>query len=147
MEAMFFASLHHAAILVLFAALLSERVLLVQEWNIKLARSLALLDGIYGGAAAVVLGVGVMRVMFFEKGLDYYAHQHWFWGKMTLFAVGGALSIYPTIVFLRWRRDLARGVLPEFSPAQKMRVQILLNAQIVILLVIPVFAYAVAHGG
>ena len=54
MEAIVFASLHHVAILILFAALLAERILLAQEWNLKLARSLALLDGIYGGAAASV---------------------------------------------------------------------------------------------
>lgn len=146
MEAIVFASLHHVAILILFAALLAERILLAQEWNLKLARSLALLDGIYGGAAASVLGFGLMRVMFTEKGWDYYSHQHWFWGKMALFTVGGALSIYPTIVFLRWRRDLAQGVLPEFSLEQRKRVRDLMNAQIVVLLVIPVFAYLVAHG-
>lgn len=146
MEAMLFASLHHVAILILFAALASERVLLAQEWNLKVARGLALLDGIYGGAAASVLGIGLMRVMFYEKGWDYYAHQHWFWGKIALFSLGGLLSLYPTIVFLRWRRDLARGVLPEFSQTQKMRVQMMMNAQIVVLLVIPVFAYAMARG-
>lgn len=146
MEAIVFASLHHVAILILFAALLSERILLAQEWNLKLARNLALLDGIYGGAAASVLGFGLMRVISYEKGWDYYSHQHWFWGKMALFALGGVLSVYPTIVFLRWRRDLARGVLPEFSATQKMRVQMMMNAQIVVLLVIPVFAYAMARG-
>lgn len=146
MEAMLFASLHHVAILILFAALASERVLLAQEWNLKVARGLALLDGIYGGAAASVLGIGLMRVMFYEKGWDYYYHQHWFWGKIALFSLGGLLSLYPTIVFLRWRRDLASSVLPEFSQTQKMRVQMMVNAQIVVLLVIPVFAYAMARG-
>jgi putative membrane protein len=62
-----------------------------------------------------VLTAGVLRVLFFEKGLDYYLHNLAFLAKMGLFVAVGALSIRPTRQFLSWRAAIARGEAPAIE--------------------------------
>ena len=58
---------------------------------------------ILGIAAGVLLVVGLVRVVWLEKGAAYYFANHAFLTKLTLFIVVGLLSIVPTLEFLSWR--------------------------------------------
>ena len=73
-----------------------------QELTAAEARTLQRLDIIYGGAAVLVLVTGIMR-MYLEKGTTYYLHNGAFHALLGVFVVVALLSIYPTVVFLRWR--------------------------------------------
>ena len=107
-----FAFLHHVAAFGLVAALAVELVLLRQPLTVQSARALLRADLVYGIAAAVILTVGALRVLFFEKGIQYYMHSVPFVAKLTLFAVVGVVSIRPTMTFLSWRGAVARGEAP-----------------------------------
>jgi putative membrane protein len=115
-----FAFLHHLAAFTLASVLVVEGTLTKDELTLNNARSLLRSDLIFGISAGVVIVVGLLRVFFFEKGAAYYVHSMPFIAKMSLFAIVGLLSIYPTREFLSWRKSLAQGVLPVV-PETKMR--------------------------
>ena len=98
------AFLHHAAAFTLVAAIAIEFVLMRGALTAASARQLRIVDAILGGAAGIVLLVGLARVFYFEKGASYYGHNAFFIAKMALFALVAVASIYPTLTFLAWRR-------------------------------------------
>ncbi|HTS23186.1 MAG TPA: DUF2214 family protein [Casimicrobiaceae bacterium] len=115
-----FAFLHHGAAFTLFAALMVERVLTRDELTVANARRIVTSDLVFGITAAAVLVVGFLRVVYFEKGPEYYLHSAPFIAKLAFFAIVGLLSIYPTVEFLKWRKPLRDGMLPLVS-AEKMQ--------------------------
>jgi putative membrane protein len=96
-----FAFLHHLAAFALVAGIAIEFVL-IRDATAN-ARRLALTDMVVGISAGVLLVVGVLRVMYFEKGAAFYMNNAAFIAKMALFAAVALLSIYPTAKFLSWR--------------------------------------------
>jgi len=101
--ATFLAFLHHVAAFGLVAALTAELVLLRGEIAPQ-ARRLAVFDAAVGICAGLLVVVGLLRVFYFEKGAAYYFHNAAFIGKMALFVAMAALSIYPTLKILSWRK-------------------------------------------
>jgi putative membrane protein len=113
-----FAFLHHAAAFALVAALAVELVLVRGELNAGTARKLQMADMALGVSAGVLLAIGLARVFYFEKGAAYYFHNVPFVAKLVLFILVALLSIYPTVVFLSWKKPLASGQAPAVAPAK-----------------------------
>ena len=137
--------LHYIGILLLLACLLGEHLTLKPEPTLAQARTLQILDGVYGGSAGVVIVTGVAR-MYLEKGVTYYVHNASFHILISLFVLIGLLSIYPTVIFVRWRKVTRSGHAPQLAPGQFKRVQQVLRAQMALLLLVPLFATGMAHG-
>ena len=89
----------------LVASLVVEFVVIRDELNARTTRRLALADLVLGVSAGVLLVVGLLRVFYFEKGAAFYFSNGAFIAKLVLFVAVALLSIYPTIRFLRWRRN------------------------------------------
>jgi len=113
-----FAFVHHVAAFALVAALAVEFTLLKGELTVAAARRLLRADTMYGASAGVVLVVGLLRVVYFEKGTAYYLHSVPFLAKLALFVTIGLLSILPTVEFLSWRASLREGSVPSVAPAK-----------------------------
>jgi putative membrane protein len=145
-SASLFAFLHHAAAFVLFGALMVELVLLRNELTLSSARSILRMDAAYGMAAMVLLVVGFIRVFRTEKGADYYFHSGPFIAKLSLFILVGLLSIYPTIRFLKWRRDLRQQRLPSFDEDQRRRIKMILHVELTLAMLIILCAVLMARG-
>ncbi len=94
------AFLHHLAAFSLVGALAAEIALFKPPLTIVQARRVQRADRIFGAAAGVLLVVGLLRVIYFEKGAGYYFANGFFIAKFTLFIVAGLISIYPTVLFL-----------------------------------------------
>ena len=146
-----FAFLHHLAAFALVSALVVEGALTRDELTPNNARSLLRSDLIFGLSAGVIIVVGALRVFFFEKGAAYYAHSIPFIAKISLFAIVGLLSIYPTREFLSWRKSLREGMLPVV-PEAKMRairtvIRLELGAVVLIILCAVLMARGVGHFG
>jgi putative membrane protein len=146
-----FAFLHHLAAFALVSALVVEGALTRDELTPNNARSLLRSDLIFGLSAGVIIIVGALRVFFFEKGAAYYAHSIPFIAKISLFAIVGLLSIYPTREFLSWRKSLREGMLPVV-PEAKMRairtvIRLELGAVVLIILCAVLMARGVGHFG
>ncbi len=107
-----FSFMHHVAAFALVTTLAIELVLLRDPPTLSSARKLMVADMIYGICAGTVLVVGFIRVCYFEKGATYYFHSIPFIAKLSLFALIGLVSIYPTLEFLSWRKLLKQDRIP-----------------------------------
>jgi putative membrane protein len=140
------ASLHHLAIFALAAILAAEMAILTVDIDARGLARLGRIDLGYGVAAAVVVIVGVARVIWGAKGYQYYVENSVFWTKMALFVLVGLLSIPPTVRYVGWGR--ARRADPGFrpDPAEIARLRRWLWAEAAFFAAIPVAAAAMARG-
>ncbi len=136
--------LHYVSILLLTGSLVAEHLLFKSPYSLEQLRRLLRLDAVYGLSALAVLLTGGL-LMHYSKGTAYYLQHGAFHAKLTLFVLAALLSLYPTWVLLRWRRPLRAGQLPA-QGAEYGRIRLILRAQLVLLLLIPLFAAWMARG-
>lgn len=138
---------HHILVFGLVTLVVAEGVLLRCELTPSVLERLARLDRSYGFTAALVIVVGVLRVLFGAKGYQYYVENPWFWAKMASFAAVGLLSIWPTLRFLAWRRALRSD--PSFTPpADEARTALTyIRAESAFIVLILIFAATMARFG
>ena len=74
-------------------------------------------DNVWGIAALLWIGSGLARLLWLEKSPDYFLRNGFFWVKMGLFGLSGALEAWPMAVFMQWRIALAKGLAPDTSRA------------------------------
>lgn len=137
---------HLLAILTMVVFISSEAALCRPEWiNPKVVERLASIDRVYGIAAGAVLLTGIARTWWGVKGTA------WYWGngllhlKLALFIAVGLLSIKPTLMFLRWRRELrAGGAMPDQAQVRQARKWVMVQAHLIAL--IPLAAVFLARG-
>jgi putative membrane protein len=135
----FFAFLHHVAAFTMVAALAVEFVLIRGELNPALARRLARADTVYGLSATALLVIGLLRVLYFEKGVAYYFHNAAFIAKFSLFVLIALLSIYPTVTFLAWRKG-------TIDAAAVPAIRRILHLELIGVVLILLFAALMADG-
>jgi len=141
------AFLHHLAAFTLVAALAVELVLMRLELTLASARRLIVADAVLGTSAAVLLVVGFLRVLYFEKGAAYYFSNHAFLTKFGLFIVLALLSSIPTMEFLSWRRAVRAGQVPQPSAYKRKVVTSVIHGELVGIVVILLCAALMARGG
>jgi putative membrane protein len=144
--AVLMALLHHLAAFALVAGVALQFVLLKDELGAAAMRKIARADMIVGLSAVVVLLVGLGRVFHFEKGAAYYFHSWPFIGKLSLFVLVVALSIYPTVSFIKWGKALRQGRTPSVDPRQLRTLRILIHAELAGIVLILLFAAMMARG-
>ena len=137
--------IHYVAVMLLIASLLGEHLQLKRELTAAEARTVQSLDIIYGGSATLVLVTGIMRI-YLEKGVTYYMQNGAFHALLGLFIVVALLSIYPTVVFLRWRAATRAGRGQQLEPGQFKKLQMIMRLEMTLVLVAPLFATWMAHG-
>ena len=137
---------HLLAILTLVVFISSEAALCRVEWmNAKVVERMVTLDRIYGMAAGAVLLTGFARIGWGIKGAS------WYWGngllhlKLGLFVAVALMSIRPTLMFIRWRRQLRSGAgLPDEAQVRLARKWVMWQAHLIAL--IPLAAVFLARG-
>jgi len=140
------AYVHFLAILTMVVFISSEAALCRVEWlNKAVVERLARIDAIYGMAAMLVLASGVARTVWGVKGSAWYWTNPLLHIKLTLFIIVGVMSIFPTITYIRWRKQVrANGTLPAEAEVRKTRKLVMIQAHILVL--IPLFAVFLARG-
>jgi putative membrane protein len=146
MIAALFAFLHHLAAFALVSAIAAEFLMIREELTLRSARRILFADMIIGIAAATVLVAGLLRVFFFEKGADYYAHNAFFIAKISLFVAIALLSIYPTREFLSWRKGLNDGRLPTIAAAKLQSIRGVIHLELAGIALILLCAALMAKG-
>ena len=140
------AFLHHLAAFAVVSALTGELVLARSALTVESARSIVRFDSAYGISAVVLVVVGLLRVFHFEKGAAYYFHSAPFVGKLTLFAIVGLLSIYPTREFLSWRKSLRQGQVPVVDAERLRAIRTVIHWELAIIALILLLAALAARG-
>ena len=140
------AFLHHLSAFTVVGALVAEVVLFKPPLTVAQARRLQRTDSIFGLSASVLLVVGLLRVVYFEKGAGYYFADAFFLAKLVAFLVAAAISIYPTVLFLSWGKALKQGVVPEMSATQVRRTRLCLMLEMTAIVAILLCAPLMARG-
>jgi len=140
------AFLHHLFAFTLTACLVYEFVAFRKGMTFEEARRIQHVDLAYGISAGLLLVVGLLRVFFFEKGVNFYIHSPFFWVKMGAFLIVGLLSIDPTIRYIRWNKTLSQHKAPEISDDEFKRTRLLLWLELAGIVVILLAAPMMARG-
>ena len=138
------AFLHHILAFALTACIVYEFIAYRRNMSIAEIRRIQRVDLAYGISAGLLLVVGLLRVFFFEKGVNFYMNNPFFWVKMVAFLSVGLLSIDPTIRYIRWNRTLQQNQVPEIS--EYSRTRLLLWLEVIGIAVILLAASMMARG-
>lgn len=134
--------IHFISIFIIVGTLVSEHLLLKKELTRKEITKLAKIDALYGLAAIILLAVGLtLWLGGVGKPAVYYSKNWIFHTKITLFAIVGLLSIYPTVFFIKNRKGIQTDKIqiPKF-------VFIALRLELFLLFIIPLLAGLMAKG-
>ena len=140
------AYLHFTAIVLLFAFLAVESMLMRGALDGASIRLLGRVDLWYFGSAIAVLVTGFLRLVFGAKGPDFYLESWPIYAKLVLFLVVGLLSVSPTLTFIRWRRALDHDPLWQVPVEERGRVRRLVMIEVHLAALIPVFAVIMSRG-
>ena len=140
------AFLHHLMAFTLTACVVYEFVAFRRNMGIEEIQRIQRVDLAYGISAGLLLIVGLLRVFFFEKGVNFYIHNPFFWVKMTAFVIVALLSIDPTIRYIRWNKPMKENKAPEISDAEYRRTRLILWLEVAGIAVILFAAPMMARG-
>jgi putative membrane protein len=149
------AYLHYLGFMLAFAALVLESQVLKPDLSLQEAWRVVWIDAIYGLSATMILVTGVMRVIYFGKGTDYYLSSPAFYTKIGIFIVVSLFSLYPTfsflswvkrLRFLSWVKRLRDGHPPSLTLSQVQRLTWLIRGELIGFSLIPLFAAIMARG-
>jgi putative membrane protein len=142
----FLAWVHFAAIFGLVGCLFAEALFYRETLAAATFARLRLVDRWYGILAGAVVLSGLARLFFSPKTPAYFLHNPIFWTKMGLFVAVAVLSIPPTIHFLRAASTAQPDGTIRIAAAVYRRMRLLLNAEVVLLFLIPLCAAFMARG-
>ena len=133
---------HFIAVFAIVGALVAEQFLVSKSMTRKEIKRIAVIDGLYGFGAVLVLIAGFTLWFWVGKPADFYTKNWIFHTKLTLFVVLGLLSIYPSIFFLKNRKGA--DLYTEIKvPATVM---ICLRLELLLLFIIPILASYMSLG-
>ncbi len=141
------ASAHHLLLFGLIAMLAMQSALLSRPLDAAGLRRLVGIDRGYGATAGLLLLAGIARIGWGVKGSDFYLQNPWFHAKFGAFVLAALLSIWPTLAFIRWRREAASqpGWLP--APAQIARARAVVRIELALIALIFILAAGMARHG
>src|SRR5579872_5887198 len=140
------AFLHHLAAFTVVSTLVAEVLSFKPPLTALQARRLQKIDMVFGISAGLVLAIGLLRVVYFEKGAAYYFANGFFLAKLTLFIVAALISIYPTMRFLSWSKTLKQGGTPTVEPDEARRVRLCIMLELTAIVGILLCAPLMARG-
>jgi len=134
--------LHFISILFIAGTLAAEFVLLKPQLTRREIGRIALIDGVYGLAAVVLVAAGLtLWLGGYTKPSLYYSQNWIFLTKMGFLTVIGLLSIHPTVFFIRKRNG---------DPAESVDIPVTvtwcLRLELILLAVIPFLAGLMSRG-
>ena len=140
------AYIHYLSFMFCFAALVVERKVLKPDPSREEAITILISDVIYGLAGLSLLISGILRVLYFGQGSQFYTENPLFWIKVGIFLVVGLLSLYPTINYLLWIIPLRKGEVPKLSDKLCKRLGLILNFELIGFASLPLLATFMARG-
>lgn len=136
---------HYLGFMLAFAALTVEVFNLKPEMTLDEAKKVAFADAAYGIAATAILITGILRVLYFGKGTDYYLSNPFFYAKMGVFVIVSLFSLYPTFTFLSWIKMLQAGEIPNVEIPKINRISWLIKGELVCFTILPLLAAVMAR--
>ena len=107
---------HYLSFMVCTACLTAERLTIKPAMSMAEEKVMAVADSAYGLASLLLVYTGYLRVTQYGKGWAFYQHEPIFWLKLTLLAVAGAASFFPTTIIIQ-RSVAQRNLNPSPNPS------------------------------
>ncbi|HBE21041.1 MAG TPA: DUF2214 domain-containing protein [Cyanobacteria bacterium UBA11149] len=136
---------HYLGFMLAFASLTVEFFNLKQEMTLDEAKRVAFADAAYGIAGLTILVTGVLRVLYFGKGTDYYLNNPFFYAKMGLFILVSLFSLYPTFTFIFWFKDFQKDQIPQLEIAKFNILARLIKGELLGFALLPLLAATMAR--
>lgn len=144
---LFIPYLHYIGIMVLMGSLITEHIILKPSITKEQIKSLTSIDLMYGISAALVLITGLLRWFIVDpKGAAYFNVNPLFHIKVTLFVIVVILSLFPTMKFFKWRKQVKQGVEFEITSKDVKKQLMFIRIELFLLAIIPLLAVMVALG-
>jgi putative membrane protein len=140
------AYVHYLSFMLAFGALAVESQTFKKDISLEDAWRLVIADTIYGLSATTVLITGILRVLYFGKGQDYYLSSPIFYTKVGIFVIVGLLSLYPTFLFISWIKTLRDRQPPNLELSKVQILSWMIRGELIGLVLIPLFATLLARG-
>ncbi|BEV35676.1 DUF2214 family protein [Synechococcus sp. M16CYN] len=140
------AYVHYLSFTLCFTALVLERRLIKANLDYREATTMVVTDILYGIAALALLVSGILRVIHFGQGPDFYTENPLFWWKVGLYFSVGGLSLYPTITYVIWIIPLRKGEVPRVDQSLANRLSWIINIELIGFASIPLLATLMARG-
>ena len=140
------AYLHYIAVILVFAFLTVEVMLLRGALEPAAIRLLGRVDIWYFGSAIAALATGFGRLMVGAKGADFYLSAWPFYAKFGIFLAVAVVSVQPTLTFIRWRRALDHDPAWRVGEEERRRMRRYLMMEVHLASLIPLFAVIMARG-
>ncbi|MTI20889.1 DUF2214 family protein [Fulvivirga sp. RKSG066] len=133
--------IHFLGIMIVFAMVVVEFVLIQKQVSRKLVKKLFVIDGIYGLSSLIVVAAGLYLWFGTGKPEAYYNQNGLFHAKVGLFVLVGILSLWPTVFYFKNRKGASDDVITIPS-----RIKKIVLVELVLLIIIPVLATLMAQG-
>jgi putative membrane protein len=140
------AYLHFLSVLAVVGVVMTQLFLYKPGLSATAARTLQVVDALYGAAALVVVATGFLRVYWVGKGPAFYTGNPMFHALWAGFLAVGLLSIVPTVHFMRWGKGPRQGQAPAIAAGSYKSVRRALMAEIHLLALMPLLAVLMARG-
>ncbi|WP_420318230.1 DUF2214 family protein [Ekhidna sp.] len=137
---------HLIFIVTIFCCLTAEIIILKKNLSAKSLKILSQVDGIYGLAAIMVVGTGLLNWFIFGKGSSYYSSNLIFLIKVGLFIIVGLLSIYPTVMIARAKKSARILDLKDIEITNERKIKRFIFFELIIMGCIPLLAELMANG-
>jgi len=140
---------HYLGFILAIVCLTVERLTVKPAMSMEEEKTLAVADSFYGIASLLIVGTGYLRVTAYGKGWEFYQHEPIFWIKLTLLAVAGAASFFPTVkIIQRSVKQREMGDVPITPMSEKLaaRMTSIINAELLAFASIPLAATLMARG-
>lgn len=137
---------HLICIITVFCCLISQLALVKTTLSWKELLRLQKIDNIYGLAAILVVVTGLLNWMVFGKGYNYYANNTLFIIKISLYILVGLLSIYPTVLFVRFKKRNKEEKPEQIEFEKGKAVRKIIITELLIMAMIPFLAELMANG-
>jgi len=140
MEDIFVRYFHFLGIITLASTLVGEHLLISKQMDMKSFKKLIVVDALYGVGATTTLITGGLLWLSIGKPAEFYSSNYLFHIKLTVFAVIGLLSIFPTVYFIRNRK-----LTSEFITLPSYIIKII-RVELSLLLLLPLLGMLIAQG-
>lgn len=138
--------IHLLFIITIFCTLVAELIIIQDHISWKALKKLSAIDGIYGLSALMVVGTGLLNWMVFGKGGTYYTSNTLFLIKISLFIIVGLLSIYPTVMIARAKKQNKENPTQEIAMPNAHKMKRFVLGELIIMSCIPLLAELMANG-
>ncbi len=133
--------IHFIGIMIVFAMVCVENILLKPAITRKTVKQLFNVDGLYGLFSLIVVAAGLYLWFGVGKPAAYYSQNGIFHTKVGLFIVVGILSIWPTVFYFKNRKGDENDMVE--IPNNLRRI---VRVEILLLIIIPILATLMAQG-